>query len=69
MAEPGADLAAKMPVQTRAALTRKHLRRDQAAARKSKGKVVATDTLKERQVNYIVTLLTACSMAVVTFLL
>jgi hypothetical protein len=41
------------PLQTRTAVTRKHLRRDQAVTRKGKGKVVATDTIKERQVGTI----------------
>ena len=48
---PGTDPAKPPPqLQTRTATTRKHLRRDQALSRKSKGKVVATDSIKERQV-------------------
>lgn len=48
-----ADIGGKEPakVQTRTATTRKHLRRDQEVSRKSKSKVVAVDSIKERQVS------------------
>lgn len=42
------DSDTKPKAQSWAALTRKHLRRDQAAAKKTK--VVVTDSIKERQV-------------------
>lgn len=46
MADSGSTEPAK--VQTRVAVTRKHMKREQITSRKTK--VVATDTIKERQV-------------------
>ena len=46
-----ADLVSAAPVfKTKPAVTRKHLKRDQAAARKAKGAANVGDSLKDRQV-------------------
>ena len=46
-----ADLLSAAPVfKTKPAVTRKHLKRDQAAARKARGVANVGDSLKDRQV-------------------
>ena len=51
MADPGPAEPVKMPVQTRPAVARKHLRRDQAVAKKKNKVVVGGDSAKEKLVS------------------
>ena len=49
-----AEQTASGSVKTKVAVTRKHLRRDQAAARKARGPAVTGDSAKERLVIIII---------------
>lgn len=51
MADPGPTEPVKMPVQTRPAVARKHLRRDQEVAKKKGKAAVGWDSAKEKLVS------------------